>query len=253
MTTTPSIYDTREYRRLLCGVLANPADDLARLVLADWLEEQGEAERAEFIRVQVRLNHLVEFGQDASVMHRHYAGQRQSELTEARTLQSRERQFVAVILQDLPFGCDWLLGTDSPIGHGFFATIQRGFSFYVRCTLAEWDKFAPQLVTRHPIETVNLIDGRLEHVPREPGFPEWRVRFPSDICTHYFNFSMSKDTEKELSQWAIQRAIFAALPVCPNDRCGKPITVIHRGMAKCPCGFAADLWQHLLGLTKDEE
>lgn len=52
MTTT---YDHPEYRGLLAAVKAAPADDLPRKVLADWLEENGEQERAEFIRVQVEL------------------------------------------------------------------------------------------------------------------------------------------------------------------------------------------------------
>lgn len=37
---------------LLRRILEDPADDSARLVYADWLEEQGDADRAEFIRVQ---------------------------------------------------------------------------------------------------------------------------------------------------------------------------------------------------------
>ena len=41
---------------LLATVIANPDDILARLILADWLEENGvEPERAEFIRVQVEI------------------------------------------------------------------------------------------------------------------------------------------------------------------------------------------------------
>lgn len=40
---------------LLRGVLLNPADDLPRLVFADWLDEHGESERAEFIRVGCEL------------------------------------------------------------------------------------------------------------------------------------------------------------------------------------------------------
>lgn len=40
---------------LLAAILANPACDTARLVYADWLQENGEPERAEFIRVQVEL------------------------------------------------------------------------------------------------------------------------------------------------------------------------------------------------------
>jgi uncharacterized protein (TIGR02996 family) len=33
----------------------NPEDDTTRLVYADWLEENGQAERAELIRVQCAL------------------------------------------------------------------------------------------------------------------------------------------------------------------------------------------------------
>jgi uncharacterized protein (TIGR02996 family) len=44
-----------DWLALAAAVRANPADDLPRLVAADWLEEHGQAERAEFIRVQCRL------------------------------------------------------------------------------------------------------------------------------------------------------------------------------------------------------
>ncbi|MCU0702831.1 MAG: TIGR02996 domain-containing protein [Fimbriiglobus sp.] len=39
----------------LRAVIAHPDDDLTRLVYADWLDENGRPERAEFIRVQVAL------------------------------------------------------------------------------------------------------------------------------------------------------------------------------------------------------
>lgn len=37
------------------AILAAPADDAIRLEYADWLEEQGRVERAEFVRVQVAM------------------------------------------------------------------------------------------------------------------------------------------------------------------------------------------------------
>ena len=40
---------------LLHAILESPADDGPRLIYADWLDEQGQAPRAEFIRTQVRL------------------------------------------------------------------------------------------------------------------------------------------------------------------------------------------------------
>ena len=40
---------------LLRAVLDAPADDLPRLAYADWLDEQGEGDHAQFIRCQLRL------------------------------------------------------------------------------------------------------------------------------------------------------------------------------------------------------
>jgi len=39
----------------LRAVLADPGDDAPRLIYADWLDEQGDCDRAEFIRVQCAL------------------------------------------------------------------------------------------------------------------------------------------------------------------------------------------------------
>jgi uncharacterized protein (TIGR02996 family) len=39
----------------LADILAHPDDDAPRLILSDWLDENGQPERAEFIRVQCRL------------------------------------------------------------------------------------------------------------------------------------------------------------------------------------------------------
>jgi uncharacterized protein (TIGR02996 family) len=41
-------------------IIANPEDDTPRLVYADWLEENGDPKRAEFIRVQIEAARLVE-------------------------------------------------------------------------------------------------------------------------------------------------------------------------------------------------
>jgi uncharacterized protein (TIGR02996 family) len=41
-------------RAFLAAILEAPDDDAPRLIYADWLDEQGESDRAEFIRLQVR-------------------------------------------------------------------------------------------------------------------------------------------------------------------------------------------------------
>ena len=49
-----------EYLALLRRILENPADDAPRLILSDWLEENGQDERADFIRVQCELGRHIE-------------------------------------------------------------------------------------------------------------------------------------------------------------------------------------------------
>ena len=49
-----------EREALIRAVCAAPDDDLPRLVFADWLDEHGEPERAEFIRVQCELSRRAE-------------------------------------------------------------------------------------------------------------------------------------------------------------------------------------------------
>jgi len=59
----------------LRAVTANPDDDLTRLVYADWLDENGQEERAEFIRVQVALA-----AGEPDIKRRHHLEDRQREL-----------------------------------------------------------------------------------------------------------------------------------------------------------------------------
>ncbi len=54
---------------LLAAILEHPDDDWPRLVAADFLEETGQADRAEFIRVQVALEPLRGHGHGAGNPH----------------------------------------------------------------------------------------------------------------------------------------------------------------------------------------
>jgi uncharacterized protein (TIGR02996 family) len=58
-----------ERAAFISAILDNPDDDTARLVFADWLEEHGEPERAEFIRCQIEAARLPKANQDTSEAH----------------------------------------------------------------------------------------------------------------------------------------------------------------------------------------
>ncbi len=47
-----------DQKALLAAILAARDEDTPRVVYADWLDENGDPARAEFIRVQVRIAQL---------------------------------------------------------------------------------------------------------------------------------------------------------------------------------------------------
>lgn len=47
----------RDDAGFLEAIIRDPADDVPRLIYADWLDDRGEADRAEFIRDQVEFRH----------------------------------------------------------------------------------------------------------------------------------------------------------------------------------------------------
>ena len=63
---------------LIAAIHADPDDDTARLVYADWLQENGQAERADFIRAEIEAARAEPFGPQAR-----RAAQRASKLLDA--------------------------------------------------------------------------------------------------------------------------------------------------------------------------
>src|SRR5262245_41534158 len=60
-----------ELRSLLQGCKDAPDDDVPRMVLADWLDDHGDGERAEFVRLSVRLSaQEIPLGDEAAALAR---------------------------------------------------------------------------------------------------------------------------------------------------------------------------------------
>src|SRR6476619_208277 len=59
-----------DHDALVQAILHAPDDDAPRLVYADWLEENGDADRAEFIRVQCRVARLPFYDPDYAALTR---------------------------------------------------------------------------------------------------------------------------------------------------------------------------------------
>ncbi len=127
---------------LLRSVLLDPANDLPRLVLADWLEEHGQGEQAEFIRVQIELARMELSG---IPRFRTRTGQPTTddfddELEKWETLRRRGRELWTEVIQQclrsLPDDFVPLLDNGEDSGGGNpGAIVRRGFVSEVSCDL----------------------------------------------------------------------------------------------------------------------
>jgi uncharacterized protein (TIGR02996 family) len=151
MTTAPEGDDRRSptERGLLDAILAAPEDDAPRLIYADWLADQGDPLRAEFIRTQCRLARLPPSDPEHLPL-----SEREEELRESLVLSDTLRRSF-----DFPPECRaGYLASDSE-GTDF----ARGFPYFV-----DVRGLAPPnvslLVERTTVRGLSLIDLRLEQL-----------------------------------------------------------------------------------------
>lgn len=121
----------------LAAIIADPKNDVPRLIYADWLEERGDP-RGEFIRRScVPPYHCYRY-------------------------QFPEGPPAALeILLGRPTGRGWVgvrsgLIVIAPPLEGIAYTISRGFVEAVRCTAKDWSRYAKFLVATQPIQDVEI-------------------------------------------------------------------------------------------------
>jgi uncharacterized protein (TIGR02996 family) len=132
---------------LLAAIIANPDDDTPRLVYADWLQENGQPERAEFIRLQCPTS-----GASAD-----------NPATVARAFDLEER-----------YSAKWLVGLPSSGGVNW--TFRRGFPEILHIAgeflMERYEKFS-----RIPWTRCLCISGVLDWVARDFANREWSDRW----------------------------------------------------------------------------
>jgi uncharacterized protein (TIGR02996 family) len=128
-----------ERTALLRAVVEDPGDVASRLVYSDWLDDHGEGERAEFIRVQCELAEM-HTEEDCGC----------SDCRKRQALRRREQDLllhlwgIGQLTQGLP-GVQFLTHRDnerllamSVKGRLLQLQFRRGFVEVVSCTLADW-------------------------------------------------------------------------------------------------------------------
>lgn len=155
---------------LLAAILEHPEEDTPRLVYADWLEENGEGERAEFIRVQVKIS--------------------KTRMTCEKTFRtlSHDRGHVLFTLRCRCSPCslarrnynlgknhtvwDWCVGIPA-VSVNFY---RRGFVSEVRLPLAAWDQHAADIWSRHPVTRCVIVGA--EPIEGLSGHWSWEAYHP---------------------------------------------------------------------------
>ena len=136
---------------LLNMILANPDDDTPRLIYADWLEENGEPDRADWIRYQV-----TGIGRH---QHQHYEDASDGGVPLCVQYQCLDTQEHPLrLITGLP-AFDSTMGTGHPtLGKQCTPIYRRGFVDEVRCTLGCWLEFGPEIMRWHPVLVVRVTD-----------------------------------------------------------------------------------------------
>ncbi len=157
-----------DWHAFLASIVAEPDDDTLRLVAADFLEENGEPERAGFIRVQVALAQLDLLAHSHSPEGEEFRRNGQLELDELR---KKERAFLG------PFSvyphlwaaedCPELVRVIPPVKMTSpLASLHvegaerlrwhRGFVERIDCPAAEWLRHGVAVRKRNPVREVLL-------------------------------------------------------------------------------------------------
>jgi uncharacterized protein (TIGR02996 family) len=142
----------RRDKAFLGAIREKPDDDMPRLVYADWLEEQGDGVRAEFIRIQIEL---ARHGQPAA---------------RRRELKARERELLA------RHKMAWGGGLLSEVGKWCY---RRGFVEAVRTDRERFAWHADELFRLHPVRHLRFTC--VGDFGREPGlreFARWLAKWP---------------------------------------------------------------------------
>lgn len=172
---------------ILRAILDDPADDLPRLAYADWCDENGRAERAEFVRLQIGRERDPDWHGFLCLPERPCRNCR------------RERHLFAVPADAAMFAGGPLWGgwqprpvsgrspltlhfgeplSDPP---AFLFTFRRGFVAAVNCPLDAWLAHGPAVVRAHPVTALRITD----RVPWNPApgeaywFPDLPNGFPA--------------------------------------------------------------------------
>ena len=164
----------------IADICEHPEDDAPRLIFADWLDDHGEPDRAEFVRTQMELARCP---QQIAWLEQMPVESWTGDPVEGQLLRRldglrhRERHLLSIhwprwlhesfdslafdvgtsARDDNDFGVSLYSKQKGELGH-FDCSFRRGFVAEVKLPLAVWLVHGPKLVRQQPIERVEVWD-----------------------------------------------------------------------------------------------
>jgi uncharacterized protein (TIGR02996 family) len=136
---------------LLAATRACPADDLPRLVFADWLDDHGEPDRAEFVRLHLRLDELLAGLDERKVLRWRLQGRDLPADGPAAAVAARLDALFAAR------GAGWLGGVPARMGGtGWRVVFRGGFLHTLPCYPDELPAWPARLFAREPVDGLDL-------------------------------------------------------------------------------------------------
>ena len=164
---------TSDEKAMLSAIIADPANDTPRLIYADWLEEQGDADRAEFIRIgmdmhRASLDYDEYLKMDANCYSKSSLGRQIDVLARRRSalLYKLSTRLVEPFTAERTPWHGLTIGQNQitvalKLGGPVVLKFRCGFVAEVHCTLADWISHGPAIVAAQPVEMVRVTDMRI--------------------------------------------------------------------------------------------
>lgn len=137
----------------IAKIIDDPDSDTPRLVFADWLDEHGEPERAEFIRVQIKIANL------KPLVKENAGGLNDLDVTYG-LLRERERELLEGSAGVWKNRFVWAGGFDGVIGIACHipegVKYIRGFIETITCAWVGWEVYHEQILAQTPLKNVEL-------------------------------------------------------------------------------------------------
>ncbi len=143
---------------ILDDIIANPVRDDLRLVAADWWDDQGEHQRAEFVRLQIKIARI----RKTEERNTNYNRGRGSALERLPLLKQEKDLLMTIGANGFRNGCAWsgilhsILPLDSEFVWSNRHRFHRGFVEEIICQCDNWLLHDIVILKSQPIRKVTL-------------------------------------------------------------------------------------------------